>query len=333
MVAATPTELLDAIRDAIEQSGASCMVAAASRHPRQLVVIFPDSSRSLWVYIWNLTFGGRKSLQDEFRIQMTSVDSPLPLNPKGDTVLMGYHADLKVFAGFDLRRHRTFTAGSPSVQIEISALRDAVDQGLALHRKANDEIAVGVGPEQFLAYVENAEELHSSGGDSAVFRLLRKATALKPIPASALNKLSGPRKRLVQTVSRLQRDSNFERQVLGAYGHRCAVTRIQLRLLDAAHILPVAVPGSPDHVTNGIALSPTYHRAFDRGLIYLDRVDGDFHMRLNDAKLGELASLHLEGGMETLSAALGKIHHPPDKGQWPSDDYVREANRHRKIGA
>jgi putative restriction endonuclease len=57
-----------------------------------------------------------------------------------------------------------------------------------------------------------------------------------------------------------------------AYGNRCAVTRVQLRLVDAAHILPVGTTGSADHVRNGIALSPTYHRAFDAGLIYLDNV-------------------------------------------------------------
>jgi len=43
-----------------------------------------------------------------------------------------------------------------------------------------------------------------------------------------------------------------------------------LRLIEAAHILPVGAEGSTDLVTNGICLSPTYHRAFDRALIYLD---------------------------------------------------------------
>ncbi len=46
------------------------------------------------------------------------------------------------------------------------------------------------------------------------------------------------------------------------YGHRCALMQLHARLEVAAHILPLRAPASSDHVRNGIALSPTYHRAF-----------------------------------------------------------------------
>ena len=42
------------------------------------------------------------------------------------------------------------------------------------------------------------------------------------------------------------------------YDNRCAVTRIQLRLVDATHILPVPSGDSSDHVTNGMALLQHY---------------------------------------------------------------------------
>ena len=53
------------------------------------------------------------------------------------------------------------------------------------------------------------------------------------------------------------------------------ITVAQLRkrnldLVDAAHILPVGAPESIDDIRNGIAIAPTYHRAYDNGLIYLD---------------------------------------------------------------
>jgi len=64
--------------------------------------------------------------------------------------------------------------------------------------------------------------------------------------------------------------------VRNAFMPRCAVTRIQLRLVEAAHILPVGAPGSIDHVCNGLALSPTFHRAFDDALIYLDKKANQF---------------------------------------------------------
>ncbi|MGH7865609.1 MAG: HNH endonuclease [Candidatus Binataceae bacterium] len=51
--------------------------------------------------------------------------------------------------------------------------------------------------------------------------------------------------------------------------------------------------GSADHVRNGVALSPTYHRAFDAGLIYLDE---GFRIRLNDGHLETLRRLNLAVG-------------------------------------
>lgn len=105
---------------------------------------------------------------------------------------------------------------------------------------------------------------------------------------------------------------------------------MQLRLIDAAHILPLGAPGSADRVHNGIALSPTYHRAFDAGLIYLDE---DFRMRLNDGQIQVLQRLNLVGGIESFKAPLGKIFLPPESTQWPSVDFIRRANRFRQIAA
>ena len=129
-------------------------------------------------------------------------------------------------------------------------------------------------------------------------------------------------------VNRVSRAANFRLQVLRAYGFRCAVTQMQLRLVDAAHILPVQAPGSVDDVRNGVALSPTYHRAYDNGLIYLDE---SYVMKVNPEKGRELAALHLDGGIEVFKSSLNKIILPPDKGQWPHIPLIRKANSFRGI--
>src|SRR5580658_1539838 len=120
MPAIRPRELVDAISDAIQESGYSAALTSPMRiHPRRFIVTSSDGdSTALWVYAWTLTFGGRPSLPDEYRIQMTTVASPLAMNPNGPTILIGYEPDSGMFAGFDLRRHATFTTGSPSVQID-----------------------------------------------------------------------------------------------------------------------------------------------------------------------------------------------------------------------
>lgn len=70
-----------------------------------------------------------------------------------------------------------------------------------------------------------------------------------------------PRRRT--EISRRERDPRFSFRVFGRYGAVCAVCGLTVaRLLDAAHIIPVADGGSND-ARNGLPLCPTHHRAFD----------------------------------------------------------------------
>jgi putative restriction endonuclease len=329
MPALPPAQIVAAISNAITESGyAGQIVSPVRRNPRRFILTGPNAPFALTAYAWTLTFGGRPSLRNEYRIQMTSVESPLTMGADGPTVLIGYEPELNLFAGFDLQRHRTFTTGSPSVQIDRQELRRAETEGLSFHRKSNDEIAVGVRPDMFMAYAMNAQMLHRYGRESNVLRLLNQAVHEPPSPQE-VEPLSAARQRVVTEVSRLSRAADFRQRVLFAYGNRCAVTRVQLRLVDAAHILPVGAPGSSDDVRNGIALSPTYHRAFDAGLIYLNE---QLRMLLNSAQLHALERLNLAGGIGTFRARLGEqIFLPPDARQRPTPDFIRRANRFRQI--
>jgi len=57
-----------------------------------------------------------------------------------------------------------------------------------------------------------------------------------------------------------------------------------------------------DVINNGLALAPTYHRAFDNGLIYLTE---NHEMRINPAKVADLQALRLDGGIDAFKAPLG----------------------------
>ena len=330
MPAASPAELVDAVLRAIQKSSGSGFYVSESpaTHPRKFLVQYLEDTISLWVYIWTLTHGGRPSLPDEYRIQMTTITSPLPINTSGHTVLLGYHAETDVFAGFDIDKHRTFTAGSPSVQIDIEAICTAVEAGLAFYRKDNEEVAVGIRPDQFLNYVFNAAPLHQHGGDISTYTLLLKAAQLEKIRPQEIEPLAQERQRIVESVSRYARESRFRRQVMDAYGNRCAVTRAQLNLVDAAHIVPVTRLRKDD-VTNGIALSPTIHRAYDNSLIYLDK---KYYMRLNKQKADELKIQRLDDGLDELRGYLdSQIHLPANKAQWPDPELIGMVNKLRRI--
>ncbi len=74
------------------------------------------------------------------------------------------------------------------------------------------------------------------------------------------------------------RDAAFSLGVKAAYDDTCALTGLRIingggrSEVQAAHIRPVASDG-PDSLRNGLALSGTAHRMFDRGLV---SVDDDF---------------------------------------------------------
>jgi putative restriction endonuclease len=68
------------------------------------------------------------------------------------------------------------------------------------------------------------------------------------------------------------RGSLFKREIPKIYDNTCCIsgmridTTLSLSMLDACHIVPFST-SYDDTVTNGIALCPNLHRAFDRGLI------------------------------------------------------------------
>jgi putative restriction endonuclease len=316
--------------NAFGESGATAVcTSGAQRHPKNFFIQSGQISFDVWVYIWTLTYGGWPRSREEYRIQLTGVTAPLETNPRGPTVMIGYEPEYQCFAGFDLRRHTRFSQRSPSIQINVSALTQAQRDGLAFVRKGNREIAVAFRPDQMVAYCLNAEILHTEGAEAKMVSLLSKAATLQPIEDSDLQQVSKERQKLVATISRLSRDSDFRRKVVIAYDRKCAVTGIQLKLVDAAHILPVGAKDSNDEVNNGVCLSPTYHRAFDRGLIYLDE---SLVMKANEAQEHQLATLNLAGGMREFKRPLGRpIWLPADRRQWPSVAMIERANKFRGI--
>ena len=88
------------------------------------------------------------------------------------------------------------------------------------------------------------------------------------------------------------RSSVFRKVILEIYNNQCSVTGLKVEdvykrsLVDACHILPFAETYN-DSIRNGLALSPTFHRAFDRGLISIsDNYKVLVHPKLKDYNPG-----------------------------------------------
>jgi len=331
MAAVTPGEIVDSILGGLNDSGAQAQITSPLRsHPRKFRVIYDGSSFPLWIYIWTITHGGATRSAEEYRIQMTTVSPPLAMNPSGPTLLLGWNPENEVFGGFDIAKHRDgFRAGSNSVQISLSALLAAKNFGWGFYTNQYREIAVAFRPAEFMHYSLNAEALHAEGARAV--GVLNRVVRLEPVSETEIEALPQPRKRIVETISKLARAANFRDQVVSAYEQRCAVTRVQLKLIDAAHILPVGADGSTDSVRNGLCLAPTYHRAFDNGLIYLT---SDLKMKLNAAKMDKLKVSNLVGGLDYFRHYLDQeIFLPSNPLQRPALEYIRKANAFRAIAA
>lgn len=73
--------------------------------------------------------------------------------------------------------------------------------------------------------------------------------------------------------------ARFRGRVLRAYRERCAICRLrEVRLLDAAHIVPFAQAAASESVTNGLSLCTIHHRAFDEHLV---GVSPDYEVRVS----------------------------------------------------
>ncbi len=67
----------------------------------------------------------------------------------------------------------------------------------------------------------------------------------------------------------------FKKMIPKLYNYTCSISRMRVtsthgyQLIDACHIKPISL-SNDDTVSNGFALCPTLHRAFDRGVIGVD---------------------------------------------------------------
>ena len=103
-----------------------------------------------------------------------------------------------------------------------------------------------------------------------------------------------------------------------AYGGRCAMCGLNFGLVVAAHIHPVAAPGSVDEVRNGLCLCPNHHQAFDNHRIWVNPDTGEIkvHPLLRTATTpGDRAVV------DTLHPA---IQLPADRAARPRPDMFRQ---------
>jgi len=123
---------------------------------------------------------------------------------------------------------------------------------------------------------------------------------------------------LVRETKMRLHQASFREAVLNAYKRRCAVTGLPVsQLLEAAHIIPDALIGDKQSVSNGISLSRLHHKAYDANLI---GIDPDYTVHVSKDLIIE------DGGPLLKHGILGfegrKINVPANKALRPNRDYL-----------
>jgi putative restriction endonuclease len=119
------------------------------------------------------------------------------------------------------------------------------------------------------------------------------------------------------------RSSMFKREIPRIYENRCCISGMKIdtvyniSMIDACHIVPFS-KSHDDTVSNGIALCPNLHRAFDRGLI---SIDPDFVVSVSESFIEE-------GAYSILQYSGRKIELPNERKYWPRQENLEWHQAH-----
>ncbi len=317
-------QLLQLILDSIEDSNWKAILVSRVK-PFHLRV-FNDEGKAFDVhlYVWNCTHGGGKArAEDEYRIQLTGVVPKV--HKDGISLLLGWHSEFEVFAAWDMNKHSGQASRSPSAQVKRDALLNAHTNAFAAHKRENNEIVISFRPEFLIDYALNADSLHKTGKPSEI-SLLNSLGSItdKELGAIPDNK----RKEVIKTITQKYRAHDFKKRVLGAYGHRCAMCGLQLKLIDAAHIVPVADPTSTDETSNGVALCKLHHAAMDRNFVSFDET---YSIEVSRVEAGRLKEEKLIDGLGQFEKFLKPaLLLPADRRDYPKPAYIKRARQVRR---
>ncbi len=322
-------DLLYLVSQAVNESGCSILYLN-NQHPFKVKISNNTESYLVKIIIYNVTHGGgRMRAANEYRIQMK--EERLEQETGYKTLILGYYEPLQVFVGFDLSKHIGTPGYSASFQIKIENLERAAISGFSPYDKGNGELAIAFRPDFFIEYVRNLESLHTFGESQRDFEILEEVTKNEVVPnEEIIQQVSVPRRITVQTISKKQRDNSFRARVLRAYNYRCAFSGIQLKLVEAAHIIPVGYETSTDETSNGIVLSYIHHKAYDHGLITFNE---KYKIIYNEKEIRKLEEIRLHGGWEKFKRGLRPIIDvPPAATDRPNVAYIQTANKLRGWG-
>lgn len=280
--------------------------------------------------------GKSRTNDDETRIQISraQIDLQRERSLAGDAVaFVGFFSDGEVFVGWDPDHVFSLEAKTvvsiyarQSMQENVAQFKTAVHQ-FQSRGLGEESLAIALPKSALGFYLENIHSFHALASEAQIMNVLESVETGLAVLDSSVNvsvEADGSRVRerfeLVRTA--YKRDPSFRTRILEAYDHRCCICGIQLGIVQAAHIVPHALPECTDDVTNGLALCSNHHRLYDDGLL-LPGPGG--LLRVNDARAKYLIESGRSVGLEEVQAFHGERFNTPSRLEWhPNEAYLEK---------
>lgn len=323
-----------------------------SSNPRVILAYRPDEPKTEYrIAVWPMQPGSGPLRESIRRFQIEPPFDPRIKEYSTQTLLLGYEPEMQMFVGFDPRRHLRYGSDELTymyeanaslkqdfVEVKKTVLEEASKIGFWVEKAKNGELVVAIWPEMLPLYGKYARDIFKYASDEKTLRVLQDALRARGLPVPAAGQLKPGEGEFVLRLNKEYVSADFQVRVKRAYNFTCALSGMQLWLLDAAHILPAKHRESTNEVSNGIVLQPTLHRAMDTRVIYPKYLGpGRYEFRLNRDKACELVQPKKGGidGLKLIEKFLDKripaTRLPTEPDDQPSSVMIKEANRDREI--
>lgn len=287
----------------------------------------------LYIFIHNVHSSGRgRTNKDECRIQVNRTKNFNEAQSTGKPVLFfGYFADENVFTAWNPYYFwdRINRKSVVSLYSRFSVQQAASAHGMSVYTDTNEQNIISFKPEHLGLYLENFGNIHLLD-ETGLNELIAFSDTTPETEEDIPVELEISRERFLIHHKRFKRNPQFRTEVLKAYQYRCAVCGISLDLVEAAHIIPHSHEIGNDDVGNGICLCSLHHKAYDNGLIYIDK---DYVIRQNEDKIRYLEKMKLDGGIMKFMGLMSgeRIDLPSSRTCYPKKEFLTKANHIRGI--
>lgn len=327
MVNLAQGELFQALMDGCQRYTESILYLGG-QNPYRLSL----NGASVTVFLSNV-HSARRVDQDEFRIQCPgSLPSELGSRRNGGDIVcvLGYSGDIDIFSAWDPERFlkRNTSTNRFSLYTRMSKISQARQHGFAKYDDSQGQVVLQFRSEFLGLYIENLTLMHR-----ATNRNLDRIAEIfgeTSLGSRFARPLTVARRRIKATHTHFARSPRFRSAVLTAYEFSCAMCRVQLDLIEAAHIVPHAHEHGTDAIHNGLALCSLHHKSYDSGLVYFD---SDYCVHINRDRVNYLRKTNRVEGLSRFKRLLRRrIHLPNDTNLHPSSVNIELGNSVRGIG-